>query len=217
MILKGLSQYDVSIEHGEVVVKSLHFRFRNRKMRYYDAKKTKYWFFVGDDGAKHSFSEGKLRFLLGHPGISFLDLDCRGNKISFRSSNGSVIPMGQTLGNRRYDVFLDYDDAMETLLIMKRYSLGDVSAIYDFCERRKNDAIAAVARLRGVTFARVESAWEDALLLLDAKLVKFNVRRIVPLYCLLCQQLRNAVTARSRTMRLNESVTYDRQDDSSGE
>ena len=202
MILKGLSKYDVTLKSREINVVSLHPRFKNRIMRYHDVKQTKYWYLVADDGKKYTTSEGKLRFLLSHPTVSFNDLDCRGNKISFRSSDGMVIPMGRTIGNRRFDVFRDYDDAIETILIMKRYSKGDVAQLYDFCESRKREAVTKVSRLKGICQQRVESAWEEALMLLDDKVRKFNVRRIIPLYALLCQQLRVAVEKRGRTLRI---------------
>jgi len=104
-------------------------------------------------------------------------------------------------------VFRDIDDALETVLRVKAYREGDVAPMIQWVESSRSAAISTVAKVCCAPYGRVTDLFDAATERFYRQLDKFNVRRIMPLFAMLCKCIKQEVLyGDSSHITINESI-----------
>lgn len=185
VMLRGFPKYRVGCdESGTVRVWSMTYKriipFTEDKPGYFSVR------IYDETGKPRRLTHGVVAFLFRHPDLRWHDVDFTGYTMTH---DGEVVEKAGKTHAARYTVFRSIDDALETCILIKEFTEGNIAPVYDFIHEQKDRAICAAARRRAVKPENMELIFDEAVEMFLDKLTIFNVNYIKPLFSLLCQCL----------------------------
>lgn len=204
--LKGFPKYRVGRdENGTVRVWSIRFK---RLLRYTESSPGVRSVLMSDfQGVERRLTQGAVTFLLEHPAIGWHDLDLTRYMIT---PDGRLASRTGLRYRRQYSLFQSVDDALDTCIMIKEFTEGNLKPVYSLIHTSKEAAIGLTSRLCRWSPVRLEEVWDDAVDLFLSQLRDMNIRQVKPLFGWLCTCLRTTYRKRRHTC-LNNIETADRQ------
>lgn len=202
--LKGLSQYRFSVIENRLIVQS-----RTRTMKGTLRSGRIFYFLKCDDGKKRMYGDNVLRFYLKHKELPALCNNLVYKTRVYLSDDGDILPALKLKG--RWDVFRGIDDALETVLILKAYEEGDRGPLLEWLIEARKNACYAITKFGKVGLKTAENCMDDAEELFMEQVRNYNVKRILPLFAMLCKCLRVQVDfAKGKNLPYKDEIHTER-------
>lgn len=203
--LKGLSQYRLSIVDGRVVVNN-----GKRTTKGTLGSGGRYIYKLkGDDGKIRLYAENVLRFYMKNTDLPALCNNFVRKTRVYLSDDGDILPALKLKG--RWDVFRGIDDALETVLVLKSYNEGDKGPLLEWMMEARKNACHAITKFGKVGFKLAESCMDEAEELFMEQIRNYNVKRILPLFSMLCKCLRVQIEfVRNKELPYNDEIYIER-------
>lgn len=181
--LKGLSKYTLSIIDNSLIV-----RGNNRTLKGNIRSGRAVYTLRCDDGKVRRYADNVLRFYLKNQELPVLCNNLVYKTRVYLSDDGDILPALKLKG--RWDVFRGIDDALETVLILKAYEEGDRGPLLEWLIEARKNACYAITKFGKVGLKTAENCMDDAEELFMEQVRNYNVKRILPLFAMLCKCLR---------------------------
>lgn len=197
MILKGLEQYDINDENGEIRVYGQRFRKvipRNRV--------TGRWC-LWTHAKPKQFTEGQLRFLMRHPEIDARDVRPREMHIRFLP-DGTVISSCSEKRKSRYSLFRGIGDVMRTCGILLEVQSGNYTRLLEFIKDARPHVIHTVAKLAATTYNKVSNAIDEGEEMFIKQVEQARMERLMPLFAWYCRCVKVVVLLNSNKISIEE-------------
>ena len=142
--LRGFPNYRVGRdENGTVRVWSK--RFKRLFLRYTESSPGVRSVLMSDfQGVVRRLTQGAVTFLLEHPAIGWHDLDLTRYMIT---PDGRIASRTGLRYRRQYSLFQSVDDALDTCIMIKEFTEGNLKPIYNLIHTSKEAAIGLTSRL----------------------------------------------------------------------
>lgn len=178
-----MSQYRLSIIENRLIVqrgkRTLNGNIRSGRV-VYNLK--------GDDGKVRVYCDNVLRFYLKNQELPALCNNFVRKTRVYLSDDGDILSALKLKG--RWDVFRGIDDALETVMILKAYDEGDSGPLQQWLIEARKNACYAITKFGKAGLKTAESCMDDAEELFMQQVRNYNVKRILPLFAMLCKCLR---------------------------
>lgn len=194
MKLKGLSKYIFDMQDGRIVVKNINNRpLKGIMLR--DCRKI--YTLMCDNGKKRNYGENVLAFYYNNPHLPALCNNFNTTEVHLNKDGEIITDFHRA---RRYDVFGSIDEALETVLLIKQYQQGDVSAILTWLKEARENAMYTVTKFGHCSLSKAKSCLDGADNRFLSQLETFNVRRIMPLFAMYCKCLKQEIIQQKNSL-----------------
>lgn len=200
--LKGLGKYRFEITDNGLVV--THVRLGHKLKGQAAAHSQRVYMLTCDDGKLRRYGENVLMYYCKNPQLPALCNNFLGYGVRF-SADGQ--PLAEPKNHRRYDVFESIDDALETVMLVRAYQHGDVGPMLVWMKDARPRAVDAVTKFGKCGRKRAEECLEGGEDRFLKQLETFNVRRIMPLFAMLCKCLKVEIMNRLQILIYKDNLS----------
>lgn len=187
--LKGLSRYRFKVGSSGLVVESKSNGVLKGSER--RGWRLKTFHLRGDDGRYRNYRTETLMFYVNNPELPALCTDlCHRGGVHL-SADGKLI--SDFHPSRRFDVFRDINDALETVLLIKAYQEGDMVPVMMWVNRSRAAAVRVITKYRREGYEIVENCLAGGEARFYSQLRDMNVKRIMPLFAMLCKCIKQEI------------------------
>lgn len=200
--LEGLGKYRFEITDNGLVV--THVRLGHKLKGQAAAHSQRVYMLTCDDGKLRRYGENVLIYYCKNPQLPALCNNFLGYGVRF-SADGQ--PLTEPKNHRRYDVFESIDDALETVMLVRAYQHGDVGPMLVWMKDARPRAVDAVTKFGKCGRKRAEECLEGGEDRFLKQLETFNVRRIMPLFAMLCKCLKVEIMNRLQILIYKDNLS----------
>lgn len=177
--LKGLSRYEFKVVNERLVIRNSKGMFLSGHSH---TDGNLYYRLLADDGKYKSYTEKTLRFYIANPQFPAYINNLTKKTGIHLTDDGTLITDFKR--KRRYNVFSDLNDAMNTLLLIKSWQNGDKTPVLLWLKDARINARYTLARFG---HRRVTACLDAAEERFKNQLNNYNVQRIMPLFAMFCK------------------------------
>ncbi len=158
-----------------------------------------------ENKTKH-FSPGFLRFLMLHPELDARTIHPAEQRIKF-APDGTVKDLYEPGEKRavKSSRFVDIDDALATVLVMKAVSGGDLKFVHTFITHNRQRAVWAVARILKASPNKVRESLDEGEELFITQLSNAHCEKIVPLFSWLCRSIKSVMLGKRNLISIERT------------